>query len=152
MAVSKSGVPVYADTAALSRLSRSLRQASPAAWKAYRVAVRAAAEPLLADMQSRAIRPKSGGQSTRIPQSGSVKVTAGGNVKIVFTAPDAAPIENAGKGFVRHPTFGRRGKGDWTDKNSPPPFAAPALAAHEAQIAAAVERAVTDAVGRVLGA
>ena len=150
MAVSKSGVPVYADTAALSRLSRSLRQASPAAWKAYRVAVRAAAEPLLADMQSRAIRPKSGGQSTRIPRSGSVKVTAGGNVKIVFTAPNAAPIENAGKGHVRHPVGGNRE--NWTDKNSPPAFAAPALAAHEAQIAAAVERAVRDAVGRVLGA
>ena len=142
-------VPVYADTAALSRLSRQLRAASPAAWKAYKVAVKAAAEVVKDDMASRAIRPKSGGPSTRIPGSGKVVTTAGGNVKIVFTAPNAAAIENGGKGHVRHPVGGNRE--NWTDKNSPPAFAAPALAAHQEEMLAAIETAIVDAVGRALG-
>jgi hypothetical protein len=141
--MARSGIPVYADTAALSRLSKSLRQASPAAWKAYKIAVRTAAEAVLRDMQARA------SYSSRIPQSGRVVVTAAGNVKIVFDAPDAAPIENSGKGFVRHPVHGHMDR--WTAKNSHPAFASPALAAHQEEVLLAVEAAVTEAVRRVLG-
>lgn len=140
--MAQSGIPVYADTAALSRLARNLRAAGPASWKAYRVAVRAAAAPMLADMQDRA------SFSSRIPQSGKVQVTAGGNVKIVFSAPDAAPIENRGRGMVRHPVFGNRNV--WTAKNSHAAFAAPALAAHQAAMVEAIETAITDAVRRTL--
>lgn len=136
-------VPIYADTAALSRLSRSLRRASPAVWAAYKVAVREAAEIVLEDMKRRAEF------SSRIPQSGRVVVTAGGNVKIVFDAPDAAPIENGGKGKVRHPVYGHRDR--WTDTNSHPAFAAPALAAHQDEMLAAIEKALTEAVNRALG-
>lgn len=136
-------VPIYADTAALSRLARNLRASGPAAWKAYKVSVRAAAQVVLADAQSRA------SFSQRIPQSGRVQVTAAGNVKIVFTAPDAAPIENGGKGFVRHPVFGNREA--WTSKNSHPAFAAPAVEAGQEAMVAAIETAITDAVARTLG-
>lgn len=139
-----SGVPVYADTAGLSRLAKQLRRASPEAWKAYKVTIRAAAEVILRDAQARA------SFSSRIPESGHVRVTAAGNVVIVFDAPDAAPIENRGKGNVRHPTFGRTGAGDWTSKNSHAAFGAPALEAHREEILVAVEKALTEAVARAL--
>lgn len=141
MAASKSGVPVYADTASLSRLAKNLRQASPAVWRAYKVAVREAAEVLLADMKQRAA------YSDRIPDSAHIQVTASGNVKIVFDAPNAAPIENKGRGFVRHQTFGHD---PWTEKNSHPAFASPALEALGPQVALAIEAALTDAVARAL--
>lgn len=140
--MAKSGIPVYADTAALSRLSRNLRAASKVAWKAYKVGAAAGAEVVLKDAQGRA------DYSSRIPQSGRVRVTAGGNPEVVFTAPNAAPIENSGKGFVRHPTFGHRDR--FTAKNSHPAFAAPALAAHQDAVVAAVEKALVDAISRVL--
>jgi hypothetical protein len=140
--MSKSGIPVYADTAALSRLSKSLRAASKVAWKAYKVGAAAGAEVVLKDAQGRT------SYSKRIPQSGRVRVTAAGNPEVVFTAPNAAPIENAGKGFVRHPTYGHRDR--FTDKNSHPAFAAPALAAHQEEVVAAVEVAITEAIRRVL--
>jgi len=141
--MAQSGIPVYADTTALSRLARNLRAAAPAAWRAYKISVRGAAQVALADMQSRA------SFSERIPQSGKVQVTAGGNVKIVFTAEDAAPIENSGKGFVRHPVHGHMDR--WTSKNSHPAFAAPALEAHQDAMVAAIETAITNAVARTLG-
>lgn len=137
-----SGIPVYADTAALSRLSRQLRSASKVAWKAYRVGAAAGAEIVLKDAQGRA------SYSKQIPGSGKVRVGAGGNPKIVFTAPNAAPIENKGRGFVRHPVYGHRDR--WTNKNSHAAFAQPALDAHAAEVVALVEKALTDAISRVL--
>lgn len=139
---SRSGLPVYADTAALSRLARNLRRASPEAWKAYKRTVKVAAEAILADAQRRA------SYSQRIPPSGRVRVTAGGNVVIEFTAPDAAPIENKGKGFVRHPVFGNREV--WTAKNSHPAFGAPALDAHAAEVVDVVYEALVEAIDRAL--
>jgi len=140
--MAKSGIPVYADTAALSRLSKQLRAASKVAWKAYKVGAAAGAEVVLKDAQGRA------SYSKQIPASGRVRVTAAGNPQVVFTAPNAAPIENSGKGFVRHPVYGHRDR--WTDKNSHPAFAAPALAAHREEVIAAVEKALVDAIDRVL--
>lgn len=137
-----SGIPVYADTAALSRLSKQLRAASRVAWKAYRVGAMAGAEIVLKDAQARA------SYSKQIPGSGRVGVTAGGNPKVVFTAPNAAPIENRGKGFVRHKVFGHDDR--WTDKNSHPAFGRPALDAHASEVVALVERALVDAISRVL--
>jgi hypothetical protein len=85
--------------------------------------------------------------SDRIPDSAHIQVTASGNVKIVFDAPNAAPIENKGRGFVRHQTFGHD---PWTEKNSHPAFASPALEALGPQVALAIEAALTDAVARAL--
>lgn len=144
---SQSGVGIAADTSGLARLARDLRRASPEAWKAYRVAVRVAAEPVLADARSRA------SFSSRIPDSMRIRVMSTGNVKIVAggdAAPDAAPIENRGKGFVRHPTFGRRGAGEWTTKNSHPAYLAPALDAHRDEVLTAIEAAVYEAVDHAL--
>lgn len=142
-------IPIYADTAALSRLARTLRAASPAAWKACRTELRAVGDVILQDAKSRlASETYKPGHGTRIAQSGKVRVTAAGNVKLVFTAPDARPVENGGKGFVRHPVFGNRQ--NWTDKNSHRAFAAPAVDAHREEAAAAIESAVTKAVRRVI--
>ena len=143
---SRSGVSIIADTRSLSRLARDLRRASPEAWKAYRVAVRAAAEVVMRDAKARA------SFSTRIPGSMKIRVTSGGNVKIVAggdTAPDAAAIENKGKGFVRHPVFGNRE--NWTAKSSHPAFMAPAFDAHKEEVLRAIEDAVHAAVVRAIG-
>lgn len=143
---SQSGVPIVADTRQLARLAKDLRAASPAAWKACRLALRAVAVPVAQDAQARA------GFSRRIP--GSIKIrTARGNVKIVAggaAAPNASPIENKGKGFIRHPVFGDRK--DWTAKNSRPAFLAPAMDAHREASAQGIEDAVMAAVYAAIGA
>jgi hypothetical protein len=65
--------------------------------------------------------------SKRIPAS--VKVRASGIVVSVIAggekAPNAAPIENRGKGHVRHPVFGNTDV--WTEKNSPPAWFTPGV-------------------------
>lgn len=142
---SQSGVSVVADTRSLSRLARDLRRASPEAWKAYRVAVAGVAEIVRKDARSRA------SYSKRIPDSMKIRVTSAGNVKIVAggaMAPNAAPIENKGRGFVRHPVFGDRE--NWTDENSRPAFLAPALDAHRDEVVRVIEDAVYAAVERAV--
>jgi hypothetical protein len=91
--------------------------------------------------------------SKRIPDSVKVTkmdvgamITAGGP-----DAPDAEPIENKGKGFVRHPIFVPQASmpgpsGSWTAKNSHPPFMAPAVLAAQAK----VEEAASAALDSVL--
>jgi hypothetical protein len=147
MAAGSSGLPIYADTTQLSQLAKQLRAASKVVWKAYRVAAAAGMGVVLRDAQGRA------SYSSQIPASGRVRVTAAGNPEIVFTAPNATPIENKGKGFVRHPLFGDREHwyGGPGEKGSRPAFAAPALATHQAEVLAAIEKALVDAVGRALG-
>jgi hypothetical protein len=144
---SKSGVSIYADTSGLSRLARDLRLASPAAWKALRTSLRMAAEPVAEDARSRV------GYSSRIEYTIKVRTTAGGNVKIVAggeAAPNAAPIENGGKGFVRHPTFGNKSAKGWTSKNSHPAFLAPAFDAHKEAVMKEIEADVYAVVERVI--
>lgn len=143
---SKTGIPVVVDTSQLSRLAKDLRKAAPEAWKAYRVAAKALAQPVLADAKARA------SYSSRIPQSGKIRVTSGGNIKIIFggdAAPDAAAIENRGRGFVRHPVFGDRNV--WTSKGSHPAFLAPALAARAEEVAKGIEEAVYASVVKAIG-
>jgi len=137
---SRSGVSIVADTRALSRLAMDLRAAAPLAWAACRVGLREAGEVVAADARERA------SFSTRIPASIKVRA-ARGNVKVVAggdAAPDAAPIENRGKGSVRHPVFGNREV--WTSKNSPPAFLSPAFDAHREQVLTMIETTLTDAV------
>lgn len=144
---SQSGVNIVVDTRGLSQLARDLRAASPESWKALRLALRAAAEPVKLDAQSRA------GFSKRIPGTIKVRVGSGGSVKIVAggsNAPDAAPLENKGReGTFRHPIPGNREK--WVNQQARP-FLAPALDAHRDEVAAAIESAVADAVARALRA
>lgn len=145
------GEMIVADTRGMDRLARNLKAASPAAYKGARKGLRAAAVPVLTRAQTNAA------YSSRIPQTGRIIVTAGLVVRVVFggqNAPDAAPIENDGKGFVRHPTFSPRPdvpeKVGWTDENSKPAFLEPARAATEEQVAVTVtgvvEQAIADTV------
>jgi hypothetical protein len=123
-----------------------VRRACPEAWKALRVRLRAIGEVVAQDARADA------SYSTRIPQTIKVRVTSGGNVKVVMggdAAPDAVPIENKGKGFVRHPTFGKRGAGDWTSKNSHPAILLPAFAKRADWALEEMERAYMDTFIRV---
>jgi hypothetical protein len=138
---SQSGVSIVADTRQVARLARDLRAASPVAWKACRVGLRAVGQVVADEAKSRS------SYSKRIPDSIRVRTTAGGNIKVIAggdAAPNAAPIENQGKGFVRHPVFGDREV--WTDKNSRPAFLAPALDAHREWAASEIERVVVAGV------
>lgn len=143
---SQSGVAIVADTSQLSQLAKDLRIAAPEAWKACRVSLRAMGQVVAEDARQRA------SFSSRIPASIRVRVTSGGNVKVIAggnAAPDAAAIENRGKGHVRHPVFGDRDV--WTDKNSLPAFLSPALDAHREEVVKGIEDAVVAAVERVIG-
>lgn len=149
-------VSIIADTRGLNLLARDLRRVSPEAWKAYKKAIRAEAEIVLRDAQARARQPgpKPGSQGAqRSAASLHIRVTPGGNVKIKGggdAAPAAAPIENKGKGFVRHPVYGNRA--NWTSKNSHAAFLTPAFDAHKAEVLVAIEAAVLEAVDVVMRA
>jgi len=59
-------------------------------------------------------------------------------------APNAVPIENHGKGFVRHPVFVPKSElpgppGSWTDKHSHPSFLAAAAKGKEEEMAKSFE-------------
>ncbi len=146
--VSQSGIPIYADTQQLSRLARALRDAGPEVWKECRAKLRAAGQIVADDAKLRS-SPFSG----RIEYSIHVRTTASGNVKVIAggeSAPDAAAIENRGKGFVRHPVFGNREV--WTDKNSHPAFLAPALDANADRIVEIVETGIHTAIDAAMRA
>lgn len=132
------GQSAFVDTSGLTRLARGLREAGPAVQLAFRTAAAAGGASVLAVANANA------SYSTQIPASGSVQLSRAGNVRITWTAPDAAPIENDGRGNVRHPVFGNRNV--WTSKNSHPAFAEPALAAVRPAMLAGIESAVRDAV------
>lgn len=154
MVVAKSsvtGTPIVVDTDSLARLSKDIRAVSPAAWKGARVGLRAAGQVIATEAKSRAAF------SSRIPKSIVVRTTALGNVKVQAggeAAPDAAAIENRGKGFVRHPTFSPRPsvgqRVGWTSLNSKPAFLAPALSAKADQVAVMVLDALEEAVTKAL--
>jgi hypothetical protein len=142
---SRTGIPIWADTSELTALAKDLRRASPEAWKECRKQLRAAGFLVANDAKGRL------GYSTRIPASIKVRTTASGNVKVRAggdLAPNAAPIENKGKGFVRHPVFGDRER--WTEKNSHPAYLGPALDAHREEILTMIEDAVFHAVERAI--
>lgn len=142
---SKTGVSVVADTRQLSRLARDLRLAAPEAWKACRASLKATGQMVANDAKRRA------SYSTRIPGSIKVRVTSGGNVKIVAGGPaaaDAAPLENRGRsGAFRHPVYGNRDV--WVEQPARP-FLAPALDAHREEVGKAIEDAVVTAVERAI--
>jgi hypothetical protein len=144
---SKSGVSIIVDTKALSRLAADLRRAAPEAWKTTRVQLRAAGQIVADDWRARA-----SGWSTTVPGSVRVLVTSGGNVKVRAggpRAPVAAPAENHGRaGTFRHPLFADRNH--WYDQKAHPD-GAEALAAHQDEVAQAIENAITATVDRVLG-
>jgi hypothetical protein len=113
--------------------------------------MRAGGELVAADIKQRASFSK------RIPSSVVLRTT-GANFKITVggaAAPNAVPIENRGKGFVRHPTYSPRPAVDekvgWTSKNSHPAVGAPALEAQADKIVEVVMGQLDAAVAKALG-
>lgn len=142
---SHTGLPVAVDVDAIKVLAADLRSVAPAAWAATKRGLAEAGELVLRDAQQNA------SYSHRIPGTGVVQVTNAGVVRVRFggdQAPDAAPIENEGKGHVRHPVFGNRAV--WTNKNSHPAFLAPAVNKNRAQILEIVQNTVGDQVQRII--
>lgn len=128
------------DARQVSRIAREIRRASRPAWLALRGRLREIGVEVADDVRANA------SYSSRIPGSVKVRVTAAGNVRVSIggdSAPDAVPIENKGRGFVRHPVFGSRNS--WTDKNSHPAFLLPAFAARREWALGEMERAYLDA-------
>jgi hypothetical protein len=128
--------PISVDVEELKFLADRLRMVAPAALRAWRAESAALGEEIRADAASRASR------SERIAASGKVRVTKYGNVIVSFGGGDAyiaVPIENAGKGFVEHLTFGHAPK---TNKNGLPAFLHPAMNANRGKAVAAVGAAV----------
>lgn len=84
--------------------------------------LRAAAKPLIEDVKTAAREklPRSGGLNEQVAgQKVSVSVRTGARtagVRLLTSAPDTAQTD---AGFVRHPTFGRRGKGQWRRQEIP---------------------------------
>ncbi|GAC1530886.1 MAG: hypothetical protein NVS3B1_23560 [Marmoricola sp.] len=133
-------VGISMDARQVSRVARGIRAASPVAWKAARVELLAVGEEV-----AQGVRAASS-WSTRIPGSVKVSVTAAGNVRVSVggdAAPDAVPIENKGKGFVRHPVFGKRET--WTARGSKPAFLLPTFAAKKEASLEKIEQVYLDA-------
>lgn len=131
------------DARSIARASREVRRAAPEAWKALRARLLVIGNAVAEDVRADA------SYSTRIPGSVKVRVTAGGNVKVVMggdAAPNAVPIENGGRGFVRHPVYGHD---VWTAKNSRPAPMLPAYAKRAEWAAREMERAYLDTFIRV---
>jgi hypothetical protein len=144
---SQSGLGIAVDTTQLSHLARSIRTHTPEVWKDCRAGLRVAMEPVAEEARVRA------GFSSRIEYTVKIRTTSSGNVKVIAGgtgAPNAAPIENKGRGHVRHPVFGNRDV--WTDKNSPPAFLAPAFDAHRERVLTEVEDVLFASVCRAIGA
>ncbi len=129
-------VPITVDARQVSRIARGIRRAAPEAWKAARIELLAVGEDVAKDARVNA------SYSTRIPGAIKAQVTASGNVRIKVTGDPGVPIENNGKGFIRHPVFNRN---VWTSKNSHPAFLLPAFATRREEALARIERVYLDA-------
>ena len=168
---SKTGVPIYADTSELARLAKDLAKASPEAWKACRLALRAAAQVVADDAKGRA------SWSSTIP--GTIKVRVGrGSVKVIAQGSEAVAYEvgsrKSGPGILRHPVLNSKGEPkrdsaggmemssmtfeervahrrsmNWSTEPTRP-YLAPALDAHREQVAEAIATAVHAAVEMAL--
>lgn len=140
------GSPVVANTDQLLRLAQGLRAASPAAYRSYQRTVRVGAAKVLADAQSRA------SYSQKIPGSGRVRMLPNGNARVTFggpSAPDAAPLENRGRGFVRHPLFGNR---NFWYTTQLPAFLTPAFLENQPEIVQLMGSALVAAVEAAIDA
>ena len=138
---------IYMDTTPLKRLADQFRLLGPEARKAMRVGIRGIVNMVrdqgrINSSYSQRIPGSIRGRTSAHGLSGSV--VAGGS-----RAPNAAPIENKGKGFVRHPVFGN--KDVWTDLNSHPAFLAPAFDASKDEALEILDTAVFMAIERATG-
>jgi hypothetical protein len=150
--MAKAGASILIDTKQFSLLVRGIRASGPAGKAAVRGAMRESAELVKAEAAQRAsFSSRVPGSLTARATATNFKVSAGGEA-----APDAAAIENKGRGFVRHPTYSPRPgvpeRVGWTDKNSHPAFLSPAMEAKEEEVVELITERLTDAVAKAIGA
>lgn len=91
-------------------------------WVETAAALRAGAQPLVADVKQAAERqlPKRGGLNERVAnEKVTVSVRTGARTAGVRLVTRAPATKQTDQGFVRHPTFGRRGKGQWKTEQIP---------------------------------
>lgn len=120
----------------LKKLAVDLKAASPAAAKVAGKRMRQAATIVATEAKARVSYSK----TTKVKTS----VTGVFSAAVVASGPAAAPIENNGKGFVRHPVYGDMDV--WTDKNSHPAYLAPALDATVEELSEAIGLVIDDAL------
>lgn len=134
MATSRIARGETVDVSDFSRFAKVLRKKAPESATKMRKGLRASG--MIVSERTKA----NASFSSRIPGSVSVR-TSGASVSVTAggtKAPNAAPIENKGKGYVRHPVFGDMS--NWTGKNSHGPWFTPAV--HDA--APFFRKAMTD--------
>lgn len=87
-----------------------------------RATIRVEAQPLVAAAKQEALArlPKSGGLNRQVAsQRWTVSVLTGARTAGVRLRTKAPDTDQSDEGFVRHPTFGRRGAGDWRRQDIP---------------------------------
>jgi hypothetical protein len=118
--------------------------------------LKSGAAPLIPLVQQAALNqlPKSGGLNEQVAsQKVSVSVRTGARtagVRLTTTAPDTAQTD---AGFVRHPTFGRRGKGEWKSQQIPAAVGwwSKTLANATPTVAPALNRVMLDVYAEIMG-
>lgn len=135
---------IRADTSAMKKLASDFRRAAPASYRAIQKTLRKTALEVAADAKERS------SFSSHISSSGKVKMR-GLNAVVDFGGNSswwAVPIENAGKGFVSHPLWGRL---PMTNKNSHAAFLHPAfnaaVPAYIEELKIAIQAAIEEALG-----
>lgn len=128
----------------VGRVSRGIRQCSRPAWLALRQRLAVIGAEVAHEAEQRA-----GSERIQVHS----RVTAAGNVRIYVEGDPGVPIENNGKGFVRHPVFIPRSQlpgppGRWTSKNSRPAFLLPTYARRREWALTEMEKAYWDAFQR----
>jgi hypothetical protein len=143
-------MPSSADVSSFSKFGSSLRRAGTTLRQKMDASLAESADDLAAKVRANVSYSERISNSVKVvPAGDTVTVTAGGS-----EAPEAAPIENKGKGFVRHPIFVPAAEmpgppGSWTRKNSKPPFFAPAVAASEAPFEESAKSALEETLSQV---
>lgn len=144
MAASKSGSGLNIDTREIKRLADDLRALGPEVGVALRGGIRVILGVVAEEARRRSDYSKRIPGSIRVrvsPRGFSGSVSAGG-----AAAPDAAPIENKGRGHVRHPIPNTGSPGQWTDKNSHEAFLAPSVQAKDAELETMVDALLTKTI------
>jgi hypothetical protein len=126
----------YVNVDDLKQLARDLKSASPVAAKAASLRMKAAAKIVSDEASNRVSYSK---QISVRPS-----VTGVFAAKVVARGRPAAPIENNGAGFVRHPIFGNLDA--WTAKGSHPAYLAPALDAKATELADQISLIIDDSL------
>jgi hypothetical protein len=143
---------VNVDTQSLSLLAKQLRYGvGGEVLAAAQVELVAIAEDVAQTAKELATQPKvEGGETSTIANSIGVRRTRGLQVMIEAggpNAPFADPVENHGRGFVTHPTFGHDPR---TNLNSKPAYLRPAEEQHRAEMDGRIEVVVNAAADRAL--